>query len=38
MTNKEMELLHIIRESENPTDALVTAIETIADFLKNNNL
>ena len=38
MTNKEMELINLIRESENPADALVIAIETITEFIKTNNL
>ncbi len=37
MTNKEMELINLIRESENPADALAIAIETITEFIKTNN-
>ena len=34
MTNNEITLLNIIRENENPEQALVTAIEIIIKYLE----
>ena len=34
MTNNEIELLKLIRENDNPTQALVTAIELIIKYLE----
>lgn len=34
MTNNELELINIIRESENPQDALITAINIITAVLE----
>ena len=34
MTNNEKELIHIIRNNDNPAKALETAVAIIADFLK----
>lgn len=34
MTNNEIELLNIIRENDNPTQALITAIEIIISCLE----
>lgn len=33
MTENELELLHIIRTSENPEKALKTALDLLIDFL-----
>ena len=33
MTENELELLHIIRTSENPEKALSTALDLLIDFL-----
>ena len=33
MTNKEMELIKMIRENDNPEEALVTALDSILFFL-----
>lgn len=38
MTNNEMKLINLIKESENPEEALQIAIEILADFIKANNL
>ena len=35
MTNNELELLNLIRESDNPKQALCTAIEVILAYLNN---
>lgn len=34
MTNNEIELLKLIRENDNPEEALITATTIIIDFLK----
>lgn len=34
MTEKEFELINIIRNCANPTTALITAISVITEFLK----
>lgn len=34
MTKKEFELINIIRNSENPSEALITAVLVITEFLK----
>ena len=34
MTENELELLYIIRTSENPEKALTTALDLLIDFLK----
>ena len=34
MTEKEIKLLHIIQEHENPSQALATAIEIILSYLE----
>lgn len=36
MTDNEKELLNIIRENDNPEQAIVTAVETILSFLKRH--
>lgn len=36
MTNNELELLNLIRESANPEQALVIAIEVILDYLRQS--
>lgn len=36
MTSNEMELLKMIRENDNPTEALVTATNIILCFLKQH--
>lgn len=36
MTNNEIELLNIIRENDNPQQALMTATVIILDFLKQH--
>ena len=36
MTNNEKELITLIRENENPEQALLTAIHTIATFLEQS--
>lgn len=36
MTNEEFELISIIRNCENPTKALVTAISVITEFLEED--
>ena len=36
MTNNEMELLSVIRENDNPEQALLTAIDTIIGFLEQH--
>lgn len=36
MTNEEYELISIIRNHENPTEALATAISVITEFLKED--
>ena len=36
MTNNEIELINIIRENDNPEQALLTAIETIILFLEQH--
>lgn len=36
MTNNELELLHIIRENENPEQALNIAIEIILSYLEQH--
>ena len=35
MTNNEIKLLDLIRNNENPEQALVTAIQVITDYLKH---
>lgn len=35
MTNNELELLNLIRENDNPDQALTTAIEVILVYLNN---
>ncbi len=34
MSDNELKLLHIIRKSQDPTTALITAISVITEFLK----
>ena len=36
MTNYEIELLNIIREHDNPKQALIIAIETIVSYLEQS--
>lgn len=36
MTNNEIELLNLIRDSDNPEQALVIAIEVILGYLKQS--
>ena len=36
MTENEKELIKIIRENDNPEQALVTAVETILSYLKQH--
>lgn len=36
MTNRETELLHIIREADDPEAALKTAVEIITSFLQQH--
>jgi hypothetical protein len=36
MTNNELELLNLIRESDNPEQALCTAIDTIIKYLEQS--
>ena len=36
MTNNELELLTLIRENDNPEQALLTAIDTIIAFLEQH--
>lgn len=36
MTNNEIELLKLIRENDNPEEALITATTIIIDFLKQH--
>ena len=36
MTDNEKELIQIIRENDNPEQAIVTAVETILSFLKQH--
>ena len=36
MTNNELELLNLIRENDNPDQALTTAIEVILLYLSNS--
>ena len=36
MTKNEQELLNIIRTSENPQQAMVTAIDIITQYIKNS--
>lgn len=36
MTNKEMELIKMIRENDNPTQALMTAIIIVQGYLKQH--
>jgi hypothetical protein len=38
MTNNEMELLKMIRENDNPIQALTTAIVIIQGYLKQHGL
>lgn len=35
MTENEKELIKLIRENDNPSQALATAMELMIDFLKN---
>jgi hypothetical protein len=34
MTNNEKELINLIRENENPEQALLTAVEIVSTFLE----
>ena len=36
MSENELELINMIRESEDPAKAMVTAIEVILQYIKNN--
>ena len=36
MSENELELIKIIRESEDPAKAIVTAIEIICDYINQN--
>ncbi len=36
MTEKELELIKLIRENDNPEQALVTAVSTILCFLRQH--
>ena len=36
MTENEKDLIKIIRENDNPEQAIVTAVETILSFLKRH--
>ena len=36
MTKNEQELINIIRTSENPQQAMVTAIDIITQYIKNS--
>ena len=36
MSENELELIKIIRESEDPAKAMVTAIEIICDYINQN--
>ena len=36
MTDNEKELISIIRENDNPEQAIATAVETILSFLKQH--
>ena len=38
MTQNEMELIRIIRESEDPAKAMVTAIQIMTDFLVEHGI
>ena len=38
MTNNEMELLKLIRENDNPAQALMTAIIIVQGYLKQRGL
>lgn len=38
MTNKEMELIKMIRENDNPVQALMTAIIIVQGYLKQHGL
>jgi hypothetical protein len=38
MTNNEMELLKLIRENDNPVQALMTAIIIVQGYLKQRGL
>ena len=38
MTNKEMELIKMIRENDNPTQALMTAIIIVQGYLRQHEL
>jgi hypothetical protein len=38
MTNNEMELLKMIRENDNPIQALMTAIVIVQGYLKQHGL
>ena len=38
MTNKEMELLNMIRENDNPVQALMTAIIIVQGYLRQHGL
>lgn len=36
MTNNEIELLNVIRESDNPEQAIIIAIDVIISYLKQH--
>ena len=36
MTNNEIELLNVIRESDNPEQAIIIAIDVILSYLKQH--
>ena len=36
MTNTELELLNLIRNSDDPEQAIITAIKIITDYLKQS--
>lgn len=38
LTDNERELIELIRTNDDPTQALITAIEVLAEFLAKNNL
>ena len=38
MTNNEMELINLIRENDNPAQALMTAIIIVEGYLKQHGL
>ena len=38
MTSKEIDLLNLIRENDNPEQALITAVEIIISYLSNPNI